>query len=197
MTSFTSLGQVHLTDDLCDPSNVPQTLPKPTDECRPRRLPPSCWNAAAPVPPVQPELSAYLSRVSCDMTEAIQNQPNKTFFFFSVSKQISWSPRHHRGHFGQAYVWTPSAPGPKFQLSAGSEGDQAEPKSWPLRLPGCSWKQRQKLPKRCHQGSKHQRNTCNNCLPHSPACMQIRGSRVHKRPISNQHFFLNIFLCCI
>lgn len=80
MTSFTSLRQVHMTDYFSDPSITPQTIPKSPDECRSFRLRPHCWNAVAPVPPVQPELSASLSRVSCDMTETVQNQPNKTFF---------------------------------------------------------------------------------------------------------------------
>lgn len=51
MTVFTSLQQVHLTDYLSDPSIVPQTIPKPTDECRSLRLRPHCWNAVAPAPP--------------------------------------------------------------------------------------------------------------------------------------------------
>lgn len=122
MTSFTSLRQVHLTYYFSDPS-------KSTDECRSLRLRPHCWNAVAPVPPVQPEQSASLSRVSCDMTETVQNQPNKTFFFWpwwrlSVAKATlcKHTCEFLRGQVQNSkYLQVPRV--------------QAEPKSWPQRLP--------------------------------------------------------------
>lgn len=103
MTSIDSLRQVHWCDYPSDPSIAPPDFTEA--HWRSRSLRPHCRNAAAPVPPVKPELAAYLSRVSCDMTEIVQNQPNKTFF--SLSKQVQGAPRRRQDHLEQTYLLIP------------------------------------------------------------------------------------------
>lgn len=173
MTSFHSLRQVHLSDDLSDLilQSCPRLHPSPLTNVG--RL----VRAAG----MQPHLFRPFTRNSrltwaawaATWTEIVQNQPNKSFFslFFSVSKQVQLPPRRHQGHLEQTY-----SPGTKFQLSAGFESSGGT-ETVAAATPSSTWKSRAKkkknkkkhsderLPNFSHQGSKHQRNTSQQYSP--------------------------------
>lgn len=173
----------------------PKTSPKPPDERRSLR--PHCRNAAAPVPPVQPELSAHLSRVSCDMTEIVQNQPNKNLFFVETSSGgASASPRPPWANILvnslDARSKTPNyLPFPESSGGTETVANATPSSTWKSRG---KKKQRRKLPNFSHQGCKHQRNICNNILPRSPVCMQ--NEMITCSQMTNQQQFpvLHLFL---